>query len=74
MLILTRRPGEGLTIRLDPSVDLRTPVGELLGQGGIRARVAAIHSSQVRFGIDAPVEFQVLRDELIPNAAPTESD
>jgi len=55
MLILTRRPGEGLTIGLDQSVDPRTPMGEILGQPGIRVRVVAGRSNQVRVGIDAPV-------------------
>ena len=74
MLILTRRPGEGLTIGLDPSVDPRTPMGEILGQAGIRVRVVAGRSNQVRVGIDAPSELVILRDELILAAALTGSD
>ena len=74
MLILTRRPGEGLTIRLDPSIDPSTPIGEILGQAGIHVRVVAGRSNQVRVGIDAPAELVILRDELVLAEALTRSD
>ena len=74
MLILTRRPGEGLTIRLDPSVDPSRPIGEILGQAGVRVRVVAARSNQVRVGIDAPAELVILRDELVLAEALTRSD
>jgi sRNA-binding carbon storage regulator CsrA len=65
MLVLTRRPGEGLTIRLAPGVDPNTPVGVLLNEGGIRVCVTHSRGNQVRLGIDARSEFAVLRDELL---------
>jgi sRNA-binding carbon storage regulator CsrA len=66
MLILTRRPGEGLTIRLDPSVDPATPIGELLGGDELRIRVTSRRGDQVRLAIDAPAELLILRDEIMP--------
>jgi hypothetical protein len=41
MLVLTRRPGETLTIRLDPSIDPSTPIGELLDTAGIQQAAAS---------------------------------
>lgn len=73
MLILTRRPGDGLTIRLDPSIDPDTPVGELLGDAGIHFTVTESRRRQVRIGISAPPEFAVLRDELITTSAVSDS-
>jgi sRNA-binding carbon storage regulator CsrA len=63
MLILARRPGEGLVIRLDPSVNPSTPIGEILGRDGIQVRVITGRNGRLRIGIDAPSEFEILRDE-----------
>jgi sRNA-binding carbon storage regulator CsrA len=67
MLILTRRPGEGLTIRLDPLVDPATPIGELLGVEGLRVQVNGRKGNQVQVAIFAPDEFLILRDEIDPD-------
>jgi sRNA-binding carbon storage regulator CsrA len=74
MLLLTRRPGDGLTIRLDPSIDPDTPIGELLGKTGIHLTVTQSRRRQVRIGITAPPEFAVLRDELMTTSAKHDSN
>lgn len=48
MLILSRRPGESITI-----------------DGDIEVEILEIHSNQVRIGIHAPDEVEVVRSELI---------
>lgn len=50
MLILTRYQGEGLSI-------------DFLGRQ-VRVVVMAIRGKQVRLGIEAPREMDILRDEL----------
>ena len=52
MLILTRRPGETITIE--------TPAGEL-----IEVTVLGIKSNQVRIGTEAPDDVQIMREELL---------
>ena len=52
MLILTRRPGESLIIKL--------PAGEK-----IAVTVLGIKGNQVRIGTDAPENITILREELL---------
>jgi sRNA-binding carbon storage regulator CsrA len=73
MLILSRRPGEGLTIRLDPSVEPATPIGELLSAEGLRIQVNGRQGNQVQVAIFAPDEFLILRDEIDPARLDPES-
>jgi carbon storage regulator len=51
MLVLTRRPGEILIIEL--------PTGEQ-----VEVTVLSAKGNQVRLGLDAPAEIQILREEL----------
>lgn len=51
-LVLRRKPGEGITLRLPDGGRIHISVSEF---GGARARVA----------IDAPATVQVMRDELV---------
>ena len=51
MLILTRKPGQVVTINLREDVDLKTPVGELFAQGSIEVMVTAVNGGQVKLGI-----------------------
>ena len=52
MLILTRRPGESLIIKL--------PTGEQ-----IKVTVLGVKGNQVRIGTDAPENITILREELL---------
>lgn len=61
-------------MRLDPSVDPSTPIGELLGREGIRVCYVSTKAGQKQIGIGAPLEFKVLRDELVVSPAPTDSN
>jgi len=64
MLILTRKPGQVVTIDLREDVDLKTPVGELFAQGSIEVMVTAVNGAQVKLGIRADPRFLILRGEL----------
>ena len=64
MLILTRKPGQVVTIDLREDVDLKTPVGELFAQGSIEVMVTAVNGAQVKLGIRADPRFLILREEL----------
>ena len=64
MLILTRKPGQVVTIGLREDVDLKTPVGELFAQGSIEVMVTAVNGAQVKLGIRAEPRFLILRKEI----------
>ena len=64
MLILTRRPGELITIRHNLSLDPATPVGELFLDGPIEIAIVRINGSQVSIGIQADPRLHILRGEL----------
>jgi hypothetical protein len=59
---------KGLPSACNPSVDPATPVGVLLGDLEIRLCVTKSRGAHVKLGIDAPLEFEVKRDELISNS------
>ena len=67
MLILSRRLGEQLYIYPDYSkLDPNTTIGELFGSDGrLTITVTQVTGHSVKIGIDAPVEFTVLREELV---------
>lgn len=66
MLILTRKPGQLLTIGPDPSLDPATPVLELFADGPIVLLVAGVRGSVVKLGIRAHPRLTILREELLP--------
>ena len=70
MLILTRKPGQVVTIDLLENLDPQTPVGELFVQGPIRIMVTAIQGGQVKLGLSADPRFLILREEISPSAKP----
>jgi sRNA-binding carbon storage regulator CsrA len=64
MLILTRQPGQSLSIHPQPSLDPGTPVEQLFEAGLICVQVLGVQGPQVRLGVDAPVGFCILHEEL----------
>lgn len=68
MLLLTRKPGQAITIQPEQGTDFATPVGVLFNQGPIEIRVNRILSGGVTMGITADSQFHILRDELLPYA------
>jgi sRNA-binding carbon storage regulator CsrA len=68
MLILTRKPGQALTIRPDRNLDPTMPVEQLFADGPIRVMVAGISGPQVRLGVAADARLTILRDELLAHA------
>lgn len=70
MLILTRKPGEALTIRPVWQLDPATPVEQLFGDGAIRIVVTGVRGSQVQLGVAAHPAFHVLREELLTAPKP----
>lgn len=66
MLILTRKPGQLLTIGPDPSLDPATPIHELFPDGPIVLLVAGVRGSVVKLGIRAHPRLTILREELLP--------
>jgi len=64
MLKLTRKENESIIISLDESVDRSLSVGELFDKGDIEMVIKDISKGQVIVGLDAPMEFKILRVEL----------
>ena len=64
MLTLTRKEGESLYLTLAEGVDPKTPVGEILGSGGIVFRIFRVRTNSATVGVEAPDEVMVLREEL----------
>jgi len=63
MLVLTRRPGEGLTIEPDGGLDPETSVRELFSEGLVTFRIINVSGNTVRVGVEAPADLLVLREE-----------
>lgn len=62
-LVLTRTEGEQITLRVQPGTDADDLLAQLL-LDGITIRVGQMKSGQVRIGIEAPEDLQILRGEL----------
>ena len=74
MLILTRKPGQGINIQPAAGLPLTTPVGALFAAGPLEIVLQRVHGQQVRIGIEADAGLRVLRDELDVNGSlPTRS-
>ena len=69
MLILTRQPGQSLSIHPHPTLDPGTPVEQVFADGPIRVQVLGVQGPQVRLGVAAPAGLCILREELRPVAA-----
>lgn len=63
-LVLTRKEGEQLRLTIDPGVDTEKLLQHLL-RDGITINVGEIGLRQVRIGIEAPAEVQVMRAEIL---------
>lgn len=70
MLIITRRPGEGIRIELHPAVDPNMTVAELFANGPIQLRFLSMKGPNLRIGINASQSLLILREEL-PTRKPT---
>ncbi|MBI3897702.1 MAG: carbon storage regulator [Gammaproteobacteria bacterium] len=64
MLIVSRKVKQSLCIALDPTIDPKTPIGEIFARGPIRVVVACIEDTYVRLGISAHPGLAILREEL----------
>lgn len=72
MLILTRKPGQALTIRPERNLDLSTPIEHLFADEPIRVMVMNVSGAQVRLGVAAHARLAILREELLidPDSGP----
>jgi sRNA-binding carbon storage regulator CsrA len=68
MLILTRQPGQSLSIHPRPTLDPGTQVEQVFADGPIRVQVLRVQGPQVRLGVAAPAGLCILREELRPVA------
>lgn len=66
MLILTRRPGELLTLDLQDWASPEMTAQELFGHEGISVCIRRVLRNEVRIGIQAPDAVRILREELLP--------
>lgn len=64
MLVLTRKPGQSITIQLSADVPWKTPVGALFADGPIEVVVNRISGNQVLLGVTAHPKLVILRKEL----------
>lgn len=56
MLVLSRRPSEGIQFTYDVNGETKT----------VQIKIIDIAGRKVRLGIEAPDEVTILRDELVP--------
>ena len=64
MLVLTRKPGQIVEIRPNPSLDPSTPIGKLFSRGPIEVVALKTKNTEVKLGIRADLGFLILRGEL----------
>ena len=64
MLILTRKPGQCITIEPNAGLDPETPVRELFANGPIEVIVGRVDGMHVKLAIQAHPDLQILREEL----------
>lgn len=62
-LVLTRKEGEHITLRVQPGTNADDLLAQLL-LDGITIRAGQIGGGQVKIGIEAPLDVQILRAEL----------
>ena len=68
MLSLTRHENESLFIQLAKDVDPNMTVAELFKDGPLEIYVHDLRKTQVKIGIHAPLELNIIREEAIKNA------
>ena len=73
MLILTRKPGQLLTISPKSSLNPATTIADLFRDGPIEVLVSRIDDGQVRIGIHAHPGLQIERDDR-EDGKPGDSD
>lgn len=64
MLILTRHPGQLITLQPHPSLRPATPIGRLFAEGPIEILVARVCGQRVSLGIAAHEGFLIYRNEV----------
>lgn len=64
MLILTRQASQSVFIDPRPALDPSALVEELFAKGPIQIKVLEVRGKQVRLGVAAPTELNILREEL----------
>ncbi len=69
MLILTRKPGQSLSIYPQSTLDPGTPVEQFFAGGPIQVQVVGVQGPQVRLGVEAPAGLCIRREELLPPSA-----
>ena len=62
-LVLSRREGEMITLRVQPGTDPDDLLAQLL-LDGITVIVKDIEAGRVKIAIEAPLDLQILRSEL----------
>ncbi len=62
-LVLTRKEGEHITLRVQPGTDPDDLLAQLL-LDGITINLKNIQGSRVKVAIEAPLDLQILRSEL----------
>lgn len=65
MLIITRKPGQCLTVDLLHPADAHLPAGELFASGPLEIVVARVEGARVQLGIRAHPRLRILREELV---------
>jgi len=65
MLSLVRHENESLFIQLDKNTDPNMTVGELFKDGPIEIYVHDLRKTQIKIGIQAPQELNIIREEAI---------
>ena len=62
-LVLTRREGEKIVLRVQPGTNAEDLLAELLSDG-ITVTVKEIKGGKAQIAIEAPLDLQILRSEL----------
>ncbi|MFL6621298.1 MAG: hypothetical protein ACJ8J7_06800 [Sulfurifustaceae bacterium] len=68
MLILTRKRGQSVCIRLG-EIDPATPIGEVFPNGEIKVLVAAVKDGEVRLAVDVEPRLRISPPEKIPDSS-----
>ena len=65
MLSLSRKENQSLFIRLDKDTDPNMTVDELFKDGAIEVYVHDLRKTQIKIGIQAPQELNIIRAEAL---------